>query len=159
MAQQKERKAYSNPYHSLEAIWMVLRRYASREHPLSVADICRYLEQMEQAPSRATVSRLLDQAPGLLDLFSPDILAEKGTPACVGTYQAGDELHVVVETAEGTVLKEDAALDCTARPFQAPSYSSVDKLLKDGVPFDLKTFPFQLRCVAQVKGAASGKVR
>ena len=41
MAQQKERKAYSNPYHSLEAIWMVLRRYASREHPLSVADICR----------------------------------------------------------------------------------------------------------------------
>ena len=159
MAQQKERKAYSNPYHSLEAIWMVLQRYASREHPLSVADICRYLEQMEQAPSRATVSRLLDQAPGLLDLFSPDILAEKGTPACVGTYQAGDELHVVVETAEGTVLKEDAALDCTARPFQAPSYSSVDKLLKDGVPFDLKTFPFQLRCVAQVKGAASGKVR
>ena len=152
MAESKPRKAYSNPYHSLEAIWMVLRRYASREHPLSVAEICRCLSRMDQAPSPATVKRLLTQAPGLLDLFSPDALATQGEGACVETYQTGDTLHVVVETPEGAVVEEDASLIYTARPFQAPSYSAVDKLLKDGVPFDLKTYPFQLRCVARVKG-------
>ena len=134
MAEGKVRKAYSNPYHSLEAIWMVLRRYSSREHPLSVAEICRYLERMEQAPSRATVGRLLEQAPGLLELFSPDALAERGFATCVGIYRTEGTLHVVVETPEGAELEGDAALDFTARPFRAPAYSSVDKLLKDGGP-------------------------
>ena len=153
---EKSRKSYSNPYHSLEAIWMVLRRHASRERPLSVAEICRYLERMEQAPSRTTVSRLLSQAPGLLALFSPEALAEQGAHAGVGTYGAEDGLHVVVETAEGTVLTRDAVLDITSRPFQAPSYSAVDKLLKDGVPFDLNTFPFRLQCVARIGDTRRG---
>lgn len=156
MAEKKERKAYSNAYHSLEAIWTVLRRHASREHPLSVGEICKYLEKMEQAPSRATVNRLLTQEAGLLELFSPETLAQTEEVACTGTYTQGDALHVVLETSEGTVLQPDAALEVTARPFQAPSYSAVDKLLKDEVPFDLNTFPFRLRCVARVKRPAGG---
>ena len=151
MAEKKERKAYSNPYHSLEAIWTVLRHHASREHPLNVGEICQYLEQMEQAPSRATVTRLLSQASDLLGLFSPDVLAQQGEAACTGTYRDGDTLHVVVETPEGQALDGDAALEVTARPLQPPTYSAVDKLLKDGVPFDLNTFPFRLRCMARVK--------
>lgn len=151
MAEKRERKAYSNPYHSLEAIWMVLRNHASRERPLNVGEICQHLEQMEQAPSRATVNRLLSQAPGILGLFSPDVLAQQGETACTGTYQDGDTLHVVVESPEGRVLDADAGLEVTACPLQAPTYSAVDKLLKDGVPFDLKTFPFRLRCMARVK--------
>ncbi len=151
MAEKKERKAYSNAYHSLEAIWTVLRHHASPEHPLSVGQICKYLEQMEQAPSRATVNRLLTQGAGLLELFSPETLAQTGEPVCTGTYTQGDALHVVLETSEGAVLQPDAALEVTARPFQAPSYSAVDKLLKDEVPFDLDTFPFRLCCMARVK--------
>lgn len=147
---EKERKTYSNAYHSLEAIWMVLRQHASREHPLNIGEICQYLEQMDQAPSRATVNRLLSQAPGLLGLFSPDVLTQQGEAACTGIYSEGDVLHVVVETPEGTTLHPEASLDVTTVPFQAPTYSSVDKMLKEGVPFDLKTFPFQLRCVARV---------
>lgn len=42
-------------------------------------------------------------------------------------------------------------LDCR-EPFKAPSYSTVDKMLSQGIPFDLNTFPFRLRCVAQVTG-------
>ena len=156
MAEKKERKAYSNAYHSLEAVWTVLRRHASREHPLSVREICKYLEQMEQAPSQATVNRLLTQGAGLLELFSPDALAQTGEPVCTGTYTQEDSLHVVLETPEGEVLRPDAALDVTARPFRAPSYSAVDKLLKDEVPFDLNTFPFRLRCVARVKRPTGG---
>lgn len=156
MAEKKERKAYSNAYHSLEAIWTVLRHHASREHPLSVGQICKYLEQMEQAPSRATVNRLLTQGAGLLELFSPETLAQTGEPVCTGTYTQGDALHVVLETSEGAVLQPDAALEVTARPFQAPSYSAVDKLLKDEVPFDLDTFPFHLCCMARVKRPTGG---
>lgn len=156
MGERKARKSYSNPYHSLEAIWMVLRNYASKERPLSVAEICRYLKRMEQAPSRATVSRLLNQFPDLLSLFSPDVLAEQGVYTSVGAYSAEDGLHVVLETPEGAVLTRDAELDVTAQPFQTPSYSAVDKLLKDGVPFDLKVFPFRLQCMARVGGTRRG---
>ena len=155
---EKERKTYSNAYHSLEAIWMVLRHHSSREHPLNVGEICQYLEQMEQAPSRATVNRLLSQAPGILGLFSPDVLTQQDEAACTGVYSEGNTLHVVMETPEGTPLHPDASLEVTAAPFQAPSYSSVDKLLKDGVPFDLKTFPFQLRCVGRKK-SVTGRYR
>ena len=156
--QKKERKSYSNSYHSLEAIWTVLRLHASREHPLNVGEICQHLQRMEQPPSRATVNRLLTQMPGALELFSPDVLVQQDAAACTGAYQAGDALHVVLETPDGTVLHPDASLDFTVQPFQAPAYSSVDNLLKDGVPFDLKTFPFQLRCVARKK-SATGRYR
>lgn len=63
---------YSNPYQSLEAIWTVLRLHASREYPLSVGEICHYLQNREQPPSRATVNRILTQVSNLLELFSSD---------------------------------------------------------------------------------------
>ena len=62
-------------------------------------------------------------------------------------------IHVVVETPEGEPLDGEApAVEASIPPFRAPSYSTIDKLLKEGVPFDLGTFPYCLRCVAQVPG-------
>ena len=124
---------YSNPYQSLEAIWTVLRLHASREYPLSVGEICHYLQNREQPPSRATVNRILTQVSNLLELFSSDPLVHQDAPACPSVYQPENALHVVLEVSDGTVLHQDVALDLTISPFEAPTYSSVDNLLKNKV--------------------------
>lgn len=153
-----ERLGYSNSYRSLEAIWTVLREHSSREHPLTVREICDYLKLMSDAPSADTVRRLFPSERELLGVLYPGVVAEEGGGA-VNAYHDGEQLHVVVETPEGDVLADGGVeVETTAQPFRAPSYSTVDKLLKERIPFDLNTFPFRLRCVAQVKGR-SGRVR
>ncbi len=111
---------YSNPYQSLEAIWTVLRLHASREYPLSVGEICHYLQNREQPPSRATVNRILTQVSNLLEMFSSDPLVHQDAPACTSVYQTENALHVVLEVSDGTVLHQDVALDLTISPFEAP---------------------------------------
>lgn len=159
--EKRAKKPYSNPYRSLEAIWSVLRRHASRERPLTVKEIHAYLKQMEDAPSLATLTRLLPREKALMDTLYPGQLAEAGQPLAVDAYQQGDTLHIVVETPDGQPLVRDGiALEAAAAPFHAPSYSAIDKQLKDGIPFDLHTFPFRLRCVAQVPSDTKpGKVQ
>lgn len=157
----REKKPYSNSYHSLEAIWSVLRRYASREHPLTIKEIHNYLRQMgEDAPSQATLARLLPQGKGVMDALYPGQLAEADRPGGLDAYREGDTLHIVVETPQGQVLtKDNLAVEAAPVPFRVPSYSTIEKQLKEGIPFDLRTFPFRLRCVAQVPGGKPGKVR
>ncbi len=153
------KKEYSNPYRSLEAIWAVLREYSSRQHPLTVREIYDHLKAMEDAPSRATLSRLLPRELGLMDQLYPGVAAQAGDADGVNAYVSDGRLHIVVETPEGDVLaQEGLGVEAAAVPFRAPSYFTIDKLLKSGVPFDLHTFPFRLRCVAQVKGK-DGRVR
>lgn len=144
-----ERKEYSNPYRSLEAIWGVLRKYSSRQHPLSVRDIHNYLKAMADAPSLSTVDRLLPGAAGLMGSLYPGTLAESGQANAVYTYLQNETLHVVVEMPDGQILRENAGIAYTAQPFRAPSYSTIDKMLKSGVLFDLKTYPYRLHCVTR----------
>jgi len=154
----KNNMGYSNSYRSLEAIWTVLREHASKENPLTVRDICNYLERMSEAPSVDTVKRLFPEEQTLMSLLYPGIVQEAEGGA-VGAYHDGNSLHVVLETAEGEVLAEGGMdVEVTAYPFHAPSYSTVDKLLKERIPFDLHTFPFRLRCVAKTTNKL-GKVR
>jgi len=153
------KKEYSNPYRSLEAIWAVLREHSSRQHPLTVREIYDHLKAMEDAPSRATLSRLLPRELGLMDQLYPGVTAQEGEVSGVNAYVSDGRLHIVVETPEGDMLAQQGlGLEAAAVPFRAPSYSAIEKLLKVGVPFDLHTFPFRLRCVAQVKGK-DGRVR
>lgn len=153
------KKEYSNPYRSLEAIWAVLRAYSSRQHPLTVREIYDHLKGMEGAPSRATLGRLLPRELELMSQLYPGVAAQGGAPNAVSSYLSDGHLHIVVETPEGDVLARDGlALEAAPVPFRAPSYFTIDKLLKGGVPFDLETFPFRLRCVAQIKGK-DGKLR
>lgn len=56
------------------------------------------------------------------------------------------------------LAQDGLTLEGTRPPFRAPSYSTVDKLLKLGFPLDVKTFPYRLRCVAEEKGK-DGRVR
>lgn len=153
------KKEYSNPYRSLEAIWSVLREHSSRQHPLTVREIYDHLKAMEGAPSRATLSRLLPRELGLMDQLYPGVAAQEGEVSGVNAYVSDGRLHIVLETPEGdTLAQEGLGVEAAAVPFRAPSYFTIDKLLKGGVPFDLHTFPFRLRCVAQVKGK-DGRVR
>ncbi|MDE6590162.1 MAG: hypothetical protein K2K53_07455, partial [Oscillospiraceae bacterium] len=63
-----------------------------------------------------------------------------------------------METPDGRVLaREGLTVQAAREPFKAPSYSTVDKMLSQGIPFDLDTFPFCLRCVAQVPGKRGRK--
>lgn len=149
---------YSNSYRSLEAIWTVLREHSSKEHPITVREICDYLKGMVDAPSPDTVKRLFPEERNLMSLLYPGIVAQSDGGA-VGAYRDSKGLHVIVETPEGDVLSEDAMdVEIASKPFQVPSYSTVDKLLKERIPFDLKTFPFQLKCVAKTRNQY-GKVR
>ncbi len=149
-----ERKSYSNSYRSLEAIWHVLRRFASKSHPLTVREIRDHLLDMAgPTPSAATLDRIFPQEHPLMDALFPGVTAEADGPAAVGAYFSSDALHVVLETPEGAVLADqDLAVEAEVHPFRVPSYSTIDKLLANGIPFDLETFPFRLRCVARVPG-------
>lgn len=151
-----EKKRYSNSFHSLEGIWRVLRRYSSRTHPLTVREIYEYLRRLEsEPPSLSTLERAMADSGELMELLFPGQVApESGSRATVA-YRQGDTIHVVVETPQGEPLAQ-SSIEATLPPFRAPSYSAIDKLLKEGIPFDLDTFPYRLRCVARVPGE-SGK--
>jgi len=151
-------KEYSNSYRSLEAIWTVLREHASKEHPLTVREICAYLKDMEGSPSPETVKRLFPREHTLMSLLYPGVVCEEEGGA-IGAYHDGRSLHVIVETPEGKVLsKGEMGLEFTAERMKAPSYSTVDKLLKERLPFNMDSFPFRLQCVAQ-KRSPTGKIR
>lgn len=150
---QSSKKPYSNTFRSLEAIWEVLLKYSSRQHPMTVREICDRLKQLEEDPSSFTVDRLFPAERELMGRLFPGIVVEEGSPRTINTYSDGEQLHIVVETPEGEALaREGMALEATLPPFKAPSYSTVDKLLKMGFPVDVKTFPYRLRCVAILPG-------
>ncbi|MDO4530970.1 MAG: WYL domain-containing protein [Bacillota bacterium] len=154
----KNRSGYSNSYRSLEAIWTVLKEHASKEHPLTVQEICDYLEQMEEAPSADTVKRLFPKEKDLINGLYPGTIIE-ADGGITNAYQNEESLHVVVENAEGYPLYSGKSdLEIAKVPFRTPSYSTVDKILKDRLPVDLNTFPYRIRCVAKKKNAL-GKVR
>lgn len=147
-----DKKPYSNSFHTLEAIWRVLRRYSSRKRPLTVREIYEYLLRLEsEPPSLSTLERSLRDGKELMELLFPGQAA--GDCRASAAYREGGDIHVVVETPEGEPLsRAEFTVQASAPPFRAPSYSAVDKLLKTGIPFDLDTFPCRLRCVAKVPG-------
>lgn len=159
MGETKSRdKGYSNSYRSLEAIWTVLREHSSKEHPLTVKEICDYMKIMKDPPSAETVKRLFPGEQSLMSLLYPGAVCEEGGSA-VGAYHDGQSLHVILETSDGTPLSRgEAGVEMTTEPFKVPSYSTVDKLLKERIPFDLHTYPFRLRCVAQTR-TPRGKIK
>ena len=144
------KKSYSNSYRTLEAVWQVLREHSSPQHPLTVREICGHLEQLE-GPSQDTLKRLLSQNREVMDLLFSGRVLQEGVPPPAEGWLGEDGLHIVVETSEGRVLSRDSAgLEVTCPPLQAPSYSTVHKLLKQVFSLELRTFPYALRCVAQV---------
>lgn len=152
------KKPYSNSFQTLAAVWQVLREHSSPQHPLSVREICGHLEQLE-GPSHDTLKRLLAQNRELMDLLFSGRVLQEGVPPPAEGWLGEDGLHIVVESPEGNVLVRDSAgLEVTLPPFQAPSYSTVHKLLKQVFALDLRTFPYALRCVAQVSNW-QGRVR
>lgn len=156
------KKPYSNSFRSLQAIWEVLRRYASRENPLTVREIYGHLKDIESdpdmRPSLDTLERIFPQGRDLMGrLFLARVL-EEGEPPPAESWLGEDGLHISVETPYGRVLaREGLTVQASREPFQAPSYSTVDKMLSQGIPFDLDTFPLRLRCVAQVPGKRGRK--
>ena len=150
-----DKKPYSNSFHTLEAIWRVLRRCSSRQHPLTVREIHEYLLRLEsEPPSLSTLERSLREGMDLMELLFPgQVIPAAGDSRAAGAYQEGGDIRVVVETPEGEPLRgEGLSVEASVPPFRTPSYSAIDKLLKEGLPFDLETFPYRLRCVAQVPG-------
>lgn len=154
----KDRSSYSNSYRSLEAIWTVLKQHSSKSHPLTVQEICDHLKQMNDAPSTDTVKRLFPKEKELMNILYPGIICE-ADGGITNTYRDEEKIHVVVETAEGIpVSSGNHELEVAAVPFRAPSYSTVDKILKDRLPVDLNTFPYRIRCVAKKKDVL-GRIR
>lgn len=156
------KKQYSNSFRSLQAIWEVLRRYASREHPLTVKEIYTHLKDIESAPdlrpSLDTLARILPQGRELMGRLFPGRVLEAGETPPAEVWLEENDLHISVETPGGQApAREGLTLQMSQEPFKTPSYSTVDKMLAQGIPFDLDTFPFRLRCVAQVPGKRGRK--
>ena len=156
------KKPYSNSFRSLQAIWEILHRYASRENPLTVREIYGHLKDIEpdpdMRPSLDTLERIFPQGRELMGRLFPARVLEEGETPPAETWLGEDGLHISVETPDGRVLaREDLTVQASRAPFKAPSYSTVDKMLSQGIPFDLDTFPFRLRCVAQVPGKRGRK--
>lgn len=158
----KPKKPYSNSFRSLQAIWEILRRYASREHPLTVGEIHSHLKDIEpdpdMRPSLDTLERIFPQGRDLMGRLFPARVLEEGETPPAETWLGEDGLHISMETPDGQVLvREDLKVQVSREPFQTPSYSTVNKMLSQGIPLDLDTFPFRLRCVAQVPGKQGRK--
>lgn len=149
------KKPYSNSFRSLQAIWEVLRRFASRENPLTVREIYDHLKDIEsdpdERPSLDTLERIFPQGRELMGRLFPARVLEDGETPPAESWLGEDGLQISVEAPDGRVLaREGLTVQASREPFKAPSYSTVDKMLSHGIPFDLDTFPFRLRCVAQV---------
>ena len=156
------KKPYSNSFRSLQAIWEVLRRHASREHPLTVREICSHLKDIESdpdaRPSPDTLERIFPQGRELMGRLFPGRVLEEGETPPAEAWLEEDGLHISVETPDGLMpAREDLTVQASREPFKAPSYSTVDKMLSQGIPLELDTFPFRLRCVAQVPGKQGRK--
>ena len=150
----KRKGSYANPFRSLEMIWSVLRRRASKAHPMSLTELSEQLERQGDAPSPSTVRRCMPEEAALMARLFPGTLAAQGETSVSGSYWARDGLHVVLENAEGEALGKGGitALFSAEPGAEAPTYSAMDKMLKQGVPFDLESFPFRLRCLVQEGG-------
>lgn len=149
-----EKKSYSNTYNSIKMIWYVLRKYSSKQHPLSIREIHDHLTRIagEMAPSYATLNRMIPRELDLLEMLYPGVAVEAGENVPLDVYPADDGLHIILETPEGEKLGEaEADIEVCSQPFKAPSYATVDNLLRDGAAFDMESFPFRLRCVAQTR--------
>ena len=149
----KRKREYSNAYRSLEEIWLVLRQYSSASHPLTVKEICQHLNVYPDRPSDHTVQRLFPQCSRLMDLLFSGELTASSQESASDAYLDRKGLHLILKTKDGSILSELPIDSECSDPdtAAAPSYSNVDKLLKSGVLFELNTFPYTLRCVAQVK--------
>lgn len=119
------KKPYSNSFRSLQAIWEVLRRYASRESPLTVREIYGHLKDIESdpdmRPSLDTLERIFPQGRDLMGrLFLARVL-EEGEPPPAESWLGEDGLHISVETPDGRVLaREGLTVQAFREPFQAP---------------------------------------
>jgi len=157
---ENQRKANSRSTDSLQMIWYILRRYSSREHPLSIRQIHKHMEEIrknsgENIPSLSTLKRMLPKEIETIEMLFPGHFVADDSAACLGAYPAQSGLHLVVETPDGHIIDQfDAGIALSAPPRKTPSYSTIDNLLRD---FRRETFPFSLRCVAPVKGEG-GKV-
>ena len=84
-----DKKQYSNSFHTLEAIWRVLQRYSSRQHPLTVREIHEYLRRLEsEPPSLSTLDRSLREGMDLMELLFPgQVIPAAGGGQAVTAYQ------------------------------------------------------------------------
>ncbi len=140
----------SGTLQALYAVWEVLRRFASRQKPLSAEEICDYLKEIKDAPSPAVAKRLFPREKELMERLFPGTVTPAGEAVATGAYFDDGTLHIVLETPQGDVLQEDGmALEAAVQPFALPSRETVARILENGVPFGLDTFPYRLRCVAK----------
>lgn len=141
---------YNSSFDTQIAIWNVLMKYASKEHPLSVRDIFNYMGG-EAGPSLNTLQRYLPEQAEALDLLFPgQTLHQKDMAAATHVYVKDGALHAVLENAEGLTLWEGtmtAVLE--SRQGVEPRYSSIDNLLKSypDESREQKLPPLRLKCV------------
>lgn len=157
--QKEARKKYNNTFATQIAIWDVLARYSSREHPLGISDICRLLKG-ENAPAVHTVQRFFagHEAKALMDTVIPThTLMETGTPGASHAYVHKNALHVVLEDREGLAEWEGdvTAVFETGTPI-VPRASSVAHLLGSYPENGSPQSPVRLKCM--VAETQSGKV-
>ena len=162
------KKTYSNIFQTQAAILDVLARQSSREHPMSVKEICDELERQnrksdsaEEYPSRNTVVRYLSgQTEGLNALMAVHTLQRKGEPGIRHTYTHGGKLHVVLENADGELLRETEMTAVVTPALDVlPSYSTVSKLLLNypDMAHMASEPPLRLRCL-RAKRQPDGRV-
>lgn len=145
-------KRYNNSFETQIAIWSVLMKYASREHPLSVRDIFNYMG--EGGPSLNTLQRYLpDQSEALDILFPGQTLQQKDMAAATHVYVKDGVLRAVLENADGqTLWTGNMTAVFETKPGVEPHYSSIDNFLKS-YPDDpddsrkQRLLPLRLKCV------------
>ncbi len=149
-------KGYSKSVESQIAVWRVLMRYASRENPMSVRDICDKLAALYpegSRPSDSTVARILPAQTEVLNLLSPTLMVrQKDLPQIGHVYVSDNKLHVVIEDPEGTVLGAgDLSVVLEARTEGNPSYGTVANLLGSRAETEktdaVEGVPLRLKCL------------
>ena len=68
----------SGTLQALYAVWEVLRRFASRQKPLSAEEICDYLKEIKDAPSPAVAKRLFPREKELMERLFPGTVTPTG---------------------------------------------------------------------------------
>lgn len=156
----KPKKDYTSTVQSLLDIWKVLDLYSSVEHPLSVADIAEILKnKSKDAPSPNTISRMLPSQVSAVEQLHPHkALQKENSPSVIQTYTSENTLHIVVESRDGEIFREDDLTVIVEQKNNAPpSYSTIDKLLKQFLDSGYDDFPFKLKCVRAV--SKNGRTR
>ncbi|MEG2455171.1 MAG: WYL domain-containing protein [Oscillospiraceae bacterium] len=163
-APRREELGYSNSFRTMAMVWDVLYHCASREKPMKTREIYEELCRRygTAAPSESTVGRTLSGGKECMDALFFQTVTQAGTASVVGDYSLKGTLHVVVENAEGEPLQTGGLTAQFVRREgeRVPSPSTLEKMLKEGFPEDLRaeTFPFALTCLMQ-KTSPMGKVR